>query len=129
MQFQLNAVVRNRVIISSFDIPGIVGGCFILWKSVSYILSESPKMSNILQFSISVHFLYRLNVTLWRVIIICLRKQETQQNQMQITAYFPVVSSNYYFEYHADFQDRELKSENVTFLDGFNGEYEKRIQT
>ena len=34
-------------------------------------------------------------------------------------AYFPDVSYNYYSEYHTDFQDRELKSENVTFNDGF----------
>ena len=47
---------------------------------------------------------------------------------MQVSAYFPDVSSNYYFEYHTDFQDSELKSENVTFNDGFNGEYEKHIK-
>ena len=39
------------------------------------------------------------------------------------------VSDNYYFEYHTYFQDRELKSENVTFSGEFNGEYEKHIQT
>ena len=43
-----------------------------------------------------------------------LRKQETQPNQMRISANFPDVSSDYYFEYHTDFQDRELKSKNVT---------------
>ena len=57
------------------------------------------------------------------------RKQETQQNQMRISAYFPDVSSNYYYEYQTDFQDRELKSENNTFNDGFNGEYENHIKT
>ena len=40
-----------------------------------------------------------------------LRKQETQQNLIQISAYFSDVSLNYYIEYHTDFQDRELKSE------------------
>ena len=58
-----------------------------------------------------------------------LRKQQTQQNQMRISAYFPDVSSNYYFEYHTDSQDRELKSENVTFNDGVNDEYGKHIKT
>ena len=58
-----------------------------------------------------------------------LRKQETQHNQMIIYASFPDVSSNHYFEYHTDFQDDELKSENVTFIDGFNDKYEKHIQT
>ena len=43
---------------------------------------------------------------------------------MRISAYFPDVSSNFYFEYYTDFQDRELKSENATFNDGFNGECE-----
>ena len=47
---------------------------------------------------------------------------------MRISAYFLDVSSNYYFEYHSDFQDLELKSENVTFNDGFNGENEKHIK-
>ena len=42
------------------------------------------------------------------------RDQETQQNEMRISAYFP---------------DRELESENVTFNNGFNGEYEKRMKT
>ena len=44
---------------------------------------------------------------------------------MRIFAYFPDV---YYFEYHTDFQDRELKSGKITFDDGFNGEYEKHIK-
>ena len=57
-----------------------------------------------------------------------LRKQETQQNQIIISAYFPGVSSNHYFEYDTDFKDRELVSENVTFNDRFDGEYEKHIQ-
>ena len=43
---------------------------------------------------------------------------------MRISAYFPDVSSIFYFEYHTDFQDRKLKSDNVTFNDGFNCEYE-----
>ena len=48
---------------------------------------------------------------------------------MRISAYFSDVSWNYYFEYHTDFQERELKSENVTFNDGINGEYERHIKT
>ena len=48
---------------------------------------------------------------------------------MQISVLFPDVSWSFYFEYHTDFQDRELKSENVTFNDGFNGEYEKHTKT
>ena len=41
----------------------------------------------------------------YKALLLNLRKQETQQNQMQISAYFIDVSSNYYFEYHTDFQD------------------------
>ena len=44
---------------------------------------------------------------------------------MRIYAYYPDVSSNYHFEDHTDFQDRELKSEQITFNAGFNGGYEK----
>ena len=44
---------------------------------------------------------------------------------MWISAYFPDVFWNYCFEC----QNRELKSENVTFNDGCNGEYEKHIKT
>ena len=62
---------------------------------------------------------YIQNVHLGRYIV------GIQQNQMRISAYFPDVSSKYYFEYHSDFQDCELKSEIVTFNDGFNGKYEK----
>ena len=47
---------------------------------------------------------------------------------MQISAYFPDVSWNYHFENHTAFQDRDLKSKNVTFQDRFNGEYEKHIK-
>ena len=45
------------------------------------------------------------------------------------SACFRHFSLTYYFEYHTDFQDRELKSENVTFDYGFNEEYEKHIKT
>ena len=48
---------------------------------------------------------------------------------MRISAYFPDVSTKYYFEYHSDFQDFELKTENVTFNDGINGEYKKHKNT
>ena len=43
---------------------------------------------------------------------------------MLMYVYFPDVSSNYHFEYHTDFQDRELKRENVIFNDGLNDKYE-----
>ena len=46
--------------------------------------------------------------------MIHLRKKEIQQNQMQMSAYFPDVSQFYYFEYHTDFQDCQLKSENLS---------------
>ena len=49
----------------------------------------------------------------------------------QIAAYFLDVSSkfNYYFEYHTDCQDSDLKGENDTFNDRFTGEYETHIKT
>ena len=44
---------------------------------------------------------------------------------MWISAYFPDVS----FHSHTDSQNRELRSENVTFNAAFDGEYEKHIKT
>ena len=46
---------------------------------------------------------------------------------MRISAHFTDVPCN--FEYHTDFQDLELKRENVAFNDGFNGGCEKHIKT
>ena len=48
---------------------------------------------------------------------------------MWISAYFQDISCNCYFECHTDSQNREPRSENVTFNDAFNGEYEKHSKT